>query len=57
MANEEKKRTKLTVSNLGKSALRAGAGTTPPGKYEDCHNGLTTYYNDTGTMGTTLSKK
>lgn len=48
--SETKKSTKLTVSKLGKSALKAGSQ-----QFEDCRNGLTTVFNDTASTGNTLS--
>ena len=63
MSEETKKRPKLTVSKLGKSALKAGAqstddnhGTTTPHKYEDCAGDVATYFNDNGTRGKTMSR-
>ena len=47
---EPKKSTKLTISKLGKSALKAGSQ-----QFEDCRNGLTTVFNDTASTGNTLS--
>ena len=62
MTEENKKRTKLTISNLGKSALKAGAqggddtGAKPTtvAKETDCIHGFDTRYNDTGPAGKTL---
>lgn len=55
MTEENKKRSKLTISKLGKSALKAGAAATDDNhgqvtshNYQDCAGKLDTFYNDTG---------